>query len=166
MAEDFSLQWHAGFWVIVAMCSLWGSCVLQLWAPNHWDRQRSWGLKEFPRGPGSIIDFPLKSYTVLLKTLQWCLLWNCSFPPHSRWPVWNNKYFPRWMTLGPGIKTSLVSLKAFPWLETSFLHQRSTFFFTLSASKREMSKPSLSSVHNMVLTAAGFQVNKYSRTRK
>lgn len=44
------------------------------------------------------------------------------------------------------------------------------YFFTHSlsqeASKREMSRPSLSSVCSMVLTAAGLQVNKYSRTRK
>lgn len=84
MAEDSSSQWHPGFRVIVATCNPRGSCMLQVWAPNHWHKQRCWDLKEFARDPRPV-------YAVLLKTLQWCLFWSCNFPPDSHWPVWKNK---------------------------------------------------------------------------
>lgn len=47
-----SSQWHPAFRVIV------GSCMLQVWAPNHWHRQRCWDLKEFCKGSRSRVRFP------------------------------------------------------------------------------------------------------------
>jgi len=57
--------------------------------------------------------------------------------------------FPRWMTLGPGIKTSLVFLKVLSLLGKLVLafikHSRLLFFHFLSqeTSKREVSRPSI-----------------------
>lgn len=59
--------------------------------------------------------------------------------------------FPRWMTLGPGIKTSLVFLKVLSMLGNlvlAFIKHRGLFFFFFhflnqETSKREMSEPSI-----------------------
>lgn len=55
--------------------------------------------------------------------------------------------FPRWMTPGPGIKTSLVFLKALSMLTSlvlAFIKHRGLFFFhplSQETSERKMSRP-------------------------
>jgi len=127
----------------------------------------------------SNIKFPSEIIQCFDEALQRHLFWNLvsHLTVADLFKIIKTESFPRWMTLGPGIKTSLVFLKALSMLTNLVLafikHRGLFFFFMLSARKLQKGRCpghqcrwSFSLLYNMVLKAAGFQVNKYSRTIK
>lgn len=127
----------------------------------------------------SNIKFPSEIIQCFDEALQRHLFWNLvsHLTVADLFKIIKTESFPRWMTLGPGIKTSLVFLKGsfHAYKPGSCIHQtqRTLFFFMLSARKLQKGRCpghqcrwSFSLLYNMVLKAAGFQVNKYSGTIK
>lgn len=114
--------------------------------------------RNFARDPEAELDFPVQSQAVLLRTLHGgCLFWSCSFPPRSHCPVWKDKTrrVSRMDDTGARDQNLTCVSKGFSMVGNLVLASEDWFFLH-----------SLSHLHNIILIAAGFQVNKYSKTRK
>lgn len=98
----------------------------------------------------SNIKFPSEIIQCFDEALQRHLFWNLvsHLTVADLFKIIKTESFPRWMTLGPGIKTSLVFLKALSMLTNlvlAFIKHRGLFFFfhavSQETSERKMPRP-------------------------